>query len=109
RRRKLGRVTRSSRHKIRRNRPGLFVPLKYIRSRLPLKSVAAHIPYYADDCEPVVVAPPRVLSLEPLTNRVFIGPVTASHTLVNDGHQGRVRTILFREEPPSQKRRAHGL
>ncbi len=73
-----------------------------------IERVLLHIRDDADDGQPGVIIVGASL-LQPLANGICIGPIGARHILVNDSDLGRISSILFIEETPSDQWNSHGL
>src|SRR5881394_2767384 len=65
-----------------------------------------HISDHAYDQAPWVLRS-RPAELEPLSDRIFIGPVYTSHSIVDNCYPNSFIVILFIEGPASQERDSH--
>jgi hypothetical protein len=72
-------------------------------------AVAAHISNHAYYRDPVILVAARILPLEALPQRVFVGPIAPRHILVYDRNQRGVCVLLIRERAPAQQSSTHGL
>src|SRR6185369_10412505 len=68
-----------------------------IRLRLRIDRAMRHVPRDADDRDPWILRTRQTQS-NALANRIFVGPITRRHLLIDDGDRCRARLNVFCRE-----------